>query len=50
MVGGIKLFVREEDVEAATKLLDESTPEKFDVEDINRIALAAALWIFPLMA
>jgi len=35
LVGGIKLFVREEDAEAATKLLDESTPEKFDVEGVG---------------
>ncbi len=35
LVGGIKLFVRKEDAEAATKLLDESTPEKFDVEGIG---------------
>jgi putative signal transducing protein len=35
LVGGIKLFVREEDAEAATQLLDESTPEKFDVESVG---------------
>lgn len=32
LVGGIKLLVRQEDAEAATKLLDESTPEKFEIE------------------
>lgn len=32
LVGGIKLLVRREDVEAATKLLDEATPEKFEVD------------------
>lgn len=31
LVGGIKLFVRAEDVEAATKLLDQAIPEKFEV-------------------
>lgn len=35
LIGGIKLLVPEKDAEAATKLLDESTPEKFDVEGIG---------------
>jgi len=35
LVGGIKLFVREEDAEAAADLLDGSTPEKFDVEGVG---------------
>lgn len=32
LVGGIKLLVRREDAEAAIRLLDESTPEKFEME------------------
>jgi putative signal transducing protein len=35
LVGGIKLLVPEIDAEAATKLLDVSAPEKFDVEGIG---------------
>jgi hypothetical protein len=35
LVGGIKLFVREEDAEAATKLLGERSPEKFAVDGIG---------------
>ena len=34
-VGGIKLLVRTEDVEAATKLLDEATPESFEVAGVG---------------
>ena len=33
LVGGIKLFVRAEDAEPATKLLDQAIPEKFEVEN-----------------
>jgi len=33
LVGGIKIFVREEDAEAATKLLDQGVPEKFELEN-----------------
>jgi len=32
LIGGIKLMVREEDADTARKLLEESIPEKFDVE------------------
>jgi hypothetical protein len=32
LVGGIKLFVRSEDVETASKLIEPDTPEKFDVD------------------
>lgn len=32
LVGGIKLLVHQQDVESANKLLDQSTPERFDVE------------------
>lgn len=35
LIGGIKLLVREEDAEAAIKLLDESRPENFDVEGVG---------------
>ncbi len=35
LVGGIKLLVPEIDVETAAKLLDERTPEKFDVEGVG---------------
>jgi hypothetical protein len=35
LIGGIKLFVREKDVEAATNLLDEGSPDKFDVEGVG---------------
>src|SRR5207237_7410244 len=35
LIGGIKLLVRKEDSEAATKLLDESRPERFDVEGVG---------------
>lgn len=35
LVGGIKLLVHQRDVEAANKLLDEATPEKFDVEGLG---------------
>jgi hypothetical protein len=33
LVGGIKIFVREEDAEAAIKLLDQDVPEKFELEN-----------------
>ncbi|HEY4818660.1 MAG TPA: hypothetical protein VIH67_14620 [Candidatus Acidoferrum sp.] len=32
LVGGIKLFVRSEDAETASKLIAQETPEKFDVD------------------
>jgi len=35
LVGGIKLLVPEKDGEAAIQLLDESPPEKFDVEGVG---------------
>jgi hypothetical protein len=35
LVGGIKLMVREEDAETATKLLEEQIPEKFDVAGVG---------------
>jgi hypothetical protein len=35
LVGGIKLLVPEKDAKAALQLLDESTPEKFDVEGVG---------------
>ena len=35
LVGGIKLLVPEKDAQAAMQLLDESTPEKFDVEGVG---------------
>jgi hypothetical protein len=35
LVGGIKLVVRHEDVEAAKKLLSQVTPEKFDLSGIG---------------
>lgn len=35
LVGGIKLLVREEDAEIAGKLLEQSVPEKFDVEGVG---------------
>lgn len=38
LVGGIKLMVREEDAEAARKLLEESIPEKFDVAGVGEYA------------
>jgi tRNA(Ile2) C34 agmatinyltransferase TiaS len=43
LVGGIKLFVREEDAEAATELLDGSAPEKFDVEGVGEYEQAHCL-------
>lgn len=35
LVGGIKLVVREEDTEAASKFLDQIVPEKFDVDNVG---------------
>lgn len=35
LVGNIKLLVRQEDAEAASTLLDESRPEKFEVEGVG---------------
>jgi len=35
LVGGIKLLVRAEDAETARKLLDQETPEKFDVDGVG---------------
>lgn len=35
LVGGIKLLVPETDLEIAAKLLDERTPEKFDVDGVG---------------
>lgn len=35
LVGGVKLFVRQEDEEAADKLLSQGVPEKFDVEKVG---------------
>jgi hypothetical protein len=35
LVGGIKLRVREEDLEAAGKLLDQNVPERFDVQGVG---------------
>jgi len=32
LIGGIKLFVREEDAQEANNLLDQGVPEKFDVD------------------
>jgi hypothetical protein len=32
LIGGIKLFVRQQDVEEANNLLDQGVPEKFDVD------------------
>jgi hypothetical protein len=34
LVGGVKIFVRQEDAEAATKLLDQGVPEKFELENL----------------
>lgn len=36
LVGGVKLFVRQEDAEAAEKLLNQSVPEKFDVDGVGQ--------------
>ena len=33
VISGVKLWVRAEDVEAAMKLLDQNTPEKFELDD-----------------
>jgi len=38
LVGGIKLMVREEDAEAARKLLEENIPERFDVAGVGEYA------------
>ena len=35
LIGGIKLLVPEKDVEAATNLLDEGSPDKFNVEGVG---------------
>ncbi len=35
LIGGMKLMVREEDAETARKLLEEKTPEKFDVDGVG---------------
>ena len=35
LVGGIKLFVRAQDAEAADKILVQETPDKFDVEGVG---------------
>src|SRR5215469_77094 len=35
LIGGIKLLVHEGEVESANKVLDEATPEKFDVEELG---------------
>jgi hypothetical protein len=35
LVGGIKLLVRAEDAETASKLLEQETPEKFDVDGVG---------------
>jgi len=35
LIGGIKLLVPEKDVEAATNLLDEGSPDKFSVEGVG---------------
>ena len=35
LVGGVKLFVRQKDVEAADKLLSQDVPEKFEVEKVG---------------
>jgi len=35
LVGGIKLLVRAQDAEAASKLLAQETPEKFDVDGVG---------------
>jgi hypothetical protein len=35
LIGGIKLFVREEDADEARKLLEQSVPENFDVENVG---------------
>jgi hypothetical protein len=35
LVGGIKLFVRDEDAETASKLLAQETPGKFDVDGVG---------------
>ena len=35
LVGGIKLLVRAQDAETARKLLDQETPEKFDVDGVG---------------
>lgn len=37
LIGGIKLLVRHADVEAANKLLDEASPEKFNGEGVGGI-------------
>jgi len=39
LIGGIKLLVPEKDVEAATNLLDEGSPDKFNVEGIGEYEL-----------
>jgi len=39
LIGGIKLLVREKDVEAAANLFDQGSPDKFNVEGVGvRIA------------
>jgi hypothetical protein len=35
LLGGVKLLVNREDVEAATAILDEPTPELLDVEGVG---------------
>jgi len=35
LIGGIKLLVPEKDVEVATNLLDEGSPDKFNVEGVG---------------
>jgi hypothetical protein len=35
LVGGIKLLVRAQDAETARKILDQETPEKFDVDGVG---------------
>jgi hypothetical protein len=35
LVGGIKIFVREEDAETANRLLAQDVPEKFDLEGVG---------------
>ena len=35
LIGGIKLLVPEKDVEAATNLLDEGSPDRFKVEGVG---------------
>ncbi len=35
LLGGVKLWVREDDVEAATELLDQHSPESFEVEGVG---------------